>query len=755
MLTLSLMLTGCFGCSDQRDLDRDGFSPEDGDCDEEDPSVHPDAEETWYNGIDENCDGNDGDQDGDGFVPDHYVEDFPDWADFPGHGGDGDCWDVPGTVPSWMPVGLSLDAFEVNPGAYDIPKDGADQDCAGDSDYDEDEDGHDCIDGAPEGTDCDDTDPEVHPGAEEVCNGKDDDCDGVIDEVDSVGCTDFFRDEDGDGFGLAVDVLCLCEPDGDYRTEEDGDCDDHDPDTNPDGTEVCDDLDNDCDGSTDEDAVDAGTWYLDNDGDGVGSAEVTQCDQPTNGVDEGGDCDDTDVTVFPGSAYGEIPNDGIDQDCDGNDFCTDLDCDGIGDVVLTHFYDSTTGSYRGYGRIYSGASGWQDFDAFNVEGGHRLLVEDLNGDGYQDIVVANHYNDSTFLINSFIYWGNGGDYTANNRTKLPTAAATWAGAGDFNGDGYTDLAFSNHHDNSSYVVDSVVFYGSASGIDGSSFTDLPTLGAYELLVEDLDGDGYDDLVYANTGNDTEFEVDSIIYWGGSAGLNTADTTELPTTGAFSVASGDVNGDGYTDLAFSSYIDDDGTYALDSFVYLGSSSGYSPTDVIALDSVGAYWVRIADLNADGYDDVVLPSYYNGGFNLDSTVYYGSASGPSTSDATDLPTKGAMEPLLVDLDQDGYGDIVFSNARSNATYSVDSVIFWGASTGFSSVSKTELETAGAQGSASSDLDGDGYLDLVFSNYLDSTGTRIDSLIYWGSGSGWSDNDRTELPAIGNYAAPVLVP
>ena len=85
----------------------------------------------------------------------------------------------------------------------------------------------------------------------------------------------------------------------------------------------------------------------------------------------------------------------------------------------------------------------------------------------------------------------------------------------------------------------------------------------------------------------------------------------------------------------------------------------------------------------------------------------------------------------------------------------MIFWGSSGGFTSVDKTPLQTSGAHGSAASDLDGDGYLDLVFSNYLDSTGTRIDSLIFWGSASGWSDGDQTELPAIGNYAAPVLVP
>ena len=288
-MTLVLFLAGCIGChADWRDRDGDLFSPKDGDCDDENPNINPGAEEDWYNGVDENCDGNDGDQDGDGFVPDHYVEEFPDWMEWPEHLGPGDCWDDPTMIPSFIPVALSIDAFEVHPDAHDIPKDGADQDCDGSSDYDEDGDGHDCPDGNPDGTDCDDADPEVHPDAEEVCNGKDDDCDGTID-LDASDCTVFYADADGDGLGLGFDSLCLCEPDGDYTAEEPGDCDDNDPTIYSGADEICDGRDNDCDGDIDEDAIDASTWYTDGDGDGVGDASVLACEQPSDAVDIGGD----------------------------------------------------------------------------------------------------------------------------------------------------------------------------------------------------------------------------------------------------------------------------------------------------------------------------------------------------------------------------------------------------------------------------------------------------------------------------------
>jgi len=135
------------------------------------------------------------------------------------------------------------------------------------SDIDADNDGY-----TPSQGDCDDTDADIHPGAEEEPNGVDDDCDGTIDEG-----TDLY-DDDGDGF-----------------TETDGDCDDDDDETYPEAPEIADEIDNDCDGTIDE-----GTVFYDDDGDGY-----TETD---------GDCDDGDPAAYPNAT--EAP-DGIDNDCDG------------------------------------------------------------------------------------------------------------------------------------------------------------------------------------------------------------------------------------------------------------------------------------------------------------------------------------------------------------------------------------------------------------------------------------------------------
>ena len=100
--------------------------------------------------------------------------------------------------------------------------------------------------------DCNDLDPGVSPAVDEVCDGLDNDCDGAIDEVGAVGCNPFFLDQDGDGFGLTEKVKCLCGPTGWYIGTQPNDCDDLDTGINPAVPELCNGIDDNCNGDTDE-----------------------------------------------------------------------------------------------------------------------------------------------------------------------------------------------------------------------------------------------------------------------------------------------------------------------------------------------------------------------------------------------------------------------------------------------------------------------------------------------------------------------
>ncbi len=314
---------GLLGCND---FDRDG-APNAIDCDDTDPNVRPGAPEQC-NGRDDDCDS----FDDNGVVSVPWYRDL----DGDGHGENG----VAVTTNCKAPAGTVW-----------------------------------------RNDDCVDNDAVIYPGADETCDGRDNDCDAVID-TDAVDGP-WYNDLDHDGYG--VSFASVCSPNGGATyTQVSGDCNDNNPAIVPGHIDLCDGVDEDCDGTDDEDAL-TSTYYVDSDGDSWGWAnDATQaCSRPAGYAGQFGDCDDDLASVNPDAL--EIPGDGIDQDCDGID-PGDPDSDSDGDGLSDGLEDAL-----GLDPTLADSDGDGVDDA--AELGLMTNPTDSDGDGWIDADDADDDND--------------------------------------------------------------------------------------------------------------------------------------------------------------------------------------------------------------------------------------------------------------------------------------------------------------------------------------------------------------------------
>ena len=177
-------------------------------------------------------------------------------------------------------------------------------------------------DGVISTEDCDDNNMDVFPGAIELCDQLDNDCNGLVDDGLSLDLV--FEDADADGFGNPDMFIETCDVPQGYVYES-SDCNDADATINPAADEICDELDNNCDGQINEEIGDL--YFADADGDGFGNADavINSCFGEVGYVLNADDCDDASGNVFPGGE--EICGNTIDEDCDGADLiCPILGC---------------------------------------------------------------------------------------------------------------------------------------------------------------------------------------------------------------------------------------------------------------------------------------------------------------------------------------------------------------------------------------------------------------------------------------------
>ena len=253
--------------------------------------------------------------------------------------------------------------------------------------------------------DCDDTLAAINPGATEICDSLDNDCDGSTD-VNAVDATTWYVDLDGDNHGSLVATTSSCTRPTGYSATSD-DCNDATVLAYPGATEVCDYLDNDCDGTVDVNAADAQTWYVDADSDGYGESAtgLLYCQAPYGFASNDLDCDDSDGNVHPSA-----PEycDGVDQDCDGvaddsavdaTRWYLDTDSDSFGDPNVYAYScsqpagyvpnaldcdDAASGVYPTADEYCDGIDEDCDGNIDDNAADAQRYYDDVDGDGYGD-----------------------------------------------------------------------------------------------------------------------------------------------------------------------------------------------------------------------------------------------------------------------------------------------------------------------------------------------------------------------------------
>jgi hypothetical protein len=466
----------------------------------------------------------------------------------------------------------------------------------------------------------------------------------------------------------------------------------------------------------------------------------------------------------------------------------DVNGDGYEDVIIGAYgYDDALGN-EGRAIVYHGSSsGLSATPDWAIVGGQASAwlgncvssAGDVNGDGYDDVIVAayKYDNGETDEGRVFVYHGGPSglsataDWTAESDQGWAYFGYSVSGAGDVNGDGYDDVIVGAHsYDNiESGEGRAFVYHGGATGLSPTAAWTAESDQAWAYFgcsvsgAGDVDGDGYGDVVvgarqYDNGESD---EGRAYVYHGSATGLSataswTAESNQANADFGYSLSgAGDVNGDGYGDVVVGARQYDNGeSNEGRAYVYHGSSSGLSGTAAWTAEgdqigaSLGNCVSNAGDLNDDGYGDIIIgaPYYDNGEADEGGAfAYYGSPSGLST--APDWSAEGDEVEFWFgrsvagagDVNGDGFDDVLVGVTTYVHCLPGEGAAFLFYGDGPALPTGPDWAVVGGQASAefgyssssAGDVNGDGYDDVIIGAYLYDNGETDEgqALVYYG--------------------------
>ncbi len=468
----------------------------------------------------------------------------------------------------------------------------------------------------------------------------------------------------------------------------------------------------------------------------------------------------------------------------------DLDFDGFPEVILNndhnHYDTPDIIFYRSWGLstteslfqpAASDAPYYQSF-AWTAErmssifrlpssGGGRALVADVNGDGYDDLLVTNFIHGWTLsCFPVLIYWGGADGFNMLRRSLLPADRATAVAVADVTGDGLPDIIAANPgrevewlsaldkpHNKLGELAGrreqtSYLFRQTEAGFHADSCMTIRTQFAIDVKVIDLTGNGKQALVFLELGRPGALRIIPIT----EGKLDRPQV--LPIINPRTVLQGkpfnrrlciaDLDNDGLPDI----FVPSEGNQ---SEIFWNRGGGFSTKNRSVMQVNNVADAAAADLNEDGFIDLVTACFFssqNGDekqFATDSYIWWGHLEGFKDSRRTSLRTTGPSAVCLEDVDGDGRADILFAQHQNGRTFDVPSYIYLNSPVGFSSNNQFDLQGYGAVDVVVADADGNGCKEIGLINSISGTVTdRPPLYIYRGNPSRtYNTNELVKIP------------
>ncbi len=432
----------------------------------------------------------------------------------------------------------------------------------------------------------------------------------------------------------------------------------------------------------------------------------------------------------------------------------DVNGDGYDDIIVGAPFNSSS---QGKAYLFFGASVINSIpdavfsgSSIGAQFGYSVSsAGDVNGDGYDDIIIGAPYEDGTSGRATIIF---GNSSMATYTTLIINNPTGWyddyfafsvTGGGDVNGDGYADVVISAPYDDL-YGLDigvAYVFYGGSSMNAIPDVTLAPALnissGEYGQSVSfagDVNGDGFAEVLVMAPGDGSVF-----LYLGGT---NMNNAYDLIYSGAYADGAGDVNGDGYSDIVFGGNGE---VYICFGGAVPDNNPDITFTGETSFDSFGNSVTGVGDINGDGFDDVIIGAFTNDAGGTDAGrafVYFGGEQMDNIKDAILTGAAvgdwfGFSVSAAGDVNGDGYADLIVGAPRNdtNGSNAGRAYLYTNTLTGrdipdefFTGNSNDQL---GSSVSNVGDVNGDGYDDFIIgASYNDAGGTNAGAAyIYFG--------------------------